>query len=99
MGARLGAVSGMLGFLFPSVLFVATAVYAPDKFREVLSAQMAATPYNQEMMREAIETLKTQDGLISAVVGILLIGYFTFVVGASIGGAWYSAWVQKRNRG
>jgi hypothetical protein len=99
MGARLGAVSGMLGFLFPSVLIVATAVYAPDRFREVLSAQMAATPYNQEMMREAIETLKTQDGLISAVVGILLIGYFTFVVGASIGGAWYSAWVQKRNRG
>jgi uncharacterized membrane protein YccF (DUF307 family) len=99
MGARLGAVSGMLGFLFPSVFVVAIAVYAPDKFREALTTQFAATPYNRETIRQAIEALNTPDGLISAVVGILLIGYFTFIVGASIGGAWYSAWVQKRNRG
>jgi len=43
--------------------------------------------------------MNTNAGLAAFVIFALLIILLICVVGASIGGAWYSAWLQKRGRG
>jgi len=43
-----------------------------------------------------VELLKTREGLVFFVAFGLFITLLIFVVGASIGGAWYSAWLRKR---
>jgi hypothetical protein len=42
--------------------------------------------------------VNTPEGLATLVVFTLVAFAVVFVIGGSIGGAWYSAWMQKRNR-
>ena len=98
-GARLGAASGGFAFLFLSVVISATVFYAPDKIREAMAAQMKSGHYDPEAVRTLTNFVNTNVGLAACVIFSLLIILLICVVGASIGGAWYSAWLQKRDRG
>jgi hypothetical protein len=98
-GARLGAASGGFAFLFVSVVISATVFYAPDKIREAMAAQLKTGHYDPEAVRTLTNFVNTNVGLAACVIFSLLIVLLICVVGASIGGAWYSAWLQKRDRG
>jgi hypothetical protein len=98
-GARLGAASGGFAFLFLSVVIVATVFYAPDKIREAMATQLKTGHYDPEAARSLMNFVNTNVGLAACLIFSLLIILLICVVGASIGGAWYSAWLQKRDRG
>jgi hypothetical protein len=98
MGARLGAASGGFGFLFSAVITVATVVYASDKVREAMIAKLNAGHYDPDDVRRVTDMVNTPEGLATLVVFTLVAFAVVFVIGGSIGGAWYSAWMQKRNR-
>ncbi len=98
-GARLGAASGGFAFLFLSVVIVATVFYRPDKIREAMATQLKTGHYDPEAVRNVTNVMNTNAGLAAFVIFALLIILLICVVGASIGGAWYSAWLQKRGRG
>jgi hypothetical protein len=97
-GARLGAASGGFAFLFLSVVIIATVFYAPDKIREAMANQLKAGHYDPEAVRTLTNFVSTNAGLASCVIFTLVIILLISTIGASIGGAWYSAWLQKRNR-
>jgi hypothetical protein len=98
-GAQIGAVSGGVGFLFLAVLTVATVVYQADEMRKAMAdavAQYTKRGYDPGMARQFLEFLKTREGLAFFVAFGLLVFFLIFVIGGSIGGAWYSAWLRKR---
>lgn len=101
MGALLGAASGGFGFLFSAVITVATVVYTPDKVREAMTAmtaQLKASHYDAEAVKRVMDIVNSPEGLAFFVAFTLFVAALIFIIGASVGGAWYSAWVQKRNR-
>ena len=105
-GARLGAASGGFAFLFLAVVIVATVVYTPDEkraafvtsLRESSVAQLKASHYDPDTVRRAIEFVNTGEWLLISFIFVMFVFLLICVVGASIGGAWYSAWLQKRDR-
>jgi hypothetical protein len=98
MGALLGAASGGFGFLFSAVITVATVVYTPDKVREAMTTQLKASHYDAEAVKRVMDIVNSPEGLAFFVTFTLFVAALIFIIGASVGGAWYSAWVQKRNR-
>ena len=101
-GARIGAVSGGLGFLFSSIPLVATLVYRPEELRKsVLESvgQMAGRGYDPQKVQQLEGILKTPEGLTFFVVLGVVAMFVIFVVGASIGGAFCAAWLRKRTQG
>jgi hypothetical protein len=100
-GAKIGAVSGGLGFLFSAIPLVATLVYRPDELRKsVLEsvAQMAGRGYDAQKVQQLEDILKTPAGLTFFVVLGVVVMFMIFVAGASIGGAFCAAWLRKRTR-
>jgi hypothetical protein len=101
-GAKIGAVSGGLGFLFSAIPLVATLVYRPEELQKsVLEsvAQMAGRGYDPQKVQQLQDILKTQAGLTFFVVLGVLVMFVIFVAGASIGGAFCAAWLRKRTQG
>jgi hypothetical protein len=100
VGAQIGAASGAFGFLFFAVLTVATVIYqAADEMRKAMAAaldQATKRGGDPEVARRLLEFLKTPEGLSSFVAFGLFMMLLILVIGASIGGAWYSAWLRKR---
>jgi hypothetical protein len=97
-GARLGAASGAFSFLFTAVVIVATVVYMPEKIREAMATQLKTGHYDPDAARNLMNFVNTNAGLAVCLIFSLLIILAICVVGASIGGAWYTAWLQKRDR-
>ena len=105
--ARLGAASGGFAFLFLSVVFVATAFYMPEakrdasvaQIRRATEAQLKAKHYDPDQIRDVMNFVNTREGLILGFAFTFLLFAVICVVGASIGGAWYAAWLQKHGRG
>lgn len=98
-GAQIGAASGGFGFLFFAVLAVATVVYQAAEMRKAMADaldQATKRGADPEVARRVLEFLKTPEGLASFVAFGLFVMLLIFVIGASIGGAWYSAWLRKR---
>ena len=101
-GAKIGAVSGGLGFLFSAIPLVATLVYRPEELRKsVLESvgQMAGRGYDPQKVQQLEDILKTQAGLTFFVVLGVVVMFVIFVAGASIGGAFCAAWLRKRVQG
>jgi hypothetical protein len=98
-GARLGAASGGFAFLFSAVVIVAWVVYMPETFRQAMTAQLKTGHYDPDRARDMMNFVNTNVGLAACVIFLLVIILLICVVGASIGGAWYAAWLQKRDRG
>ena len=98
-GAKIGAVSGGLGFLFSAIPLVATLVYRPEELRKSVMdsvAQMAGRGYDPQKVQQLEDILKTQPGLTFFVVLGVVVMFVIFVAGASIGGAFCAAWLRKR---
>lgn len=98
-GALVGAASGGFAFVFAAIPLVATFVYRADDLRKAMSdsfSQLSSRNYDPQKIQQALELLKTPEGLTFVVGFVLFIMLLIFVVGASIGGAWYSAWARKR---
>lgn len=98
-GAQVGAAAGGFGFLFFAVVFIAFFVYLPEESRKPLAdvgAQLANRGYDPEKVRQFVELLNTREGLVFFVTFGLFVMLLVFVIGASIGGTWYSAWLRKR---
>lgn len=101
-GAKIGAVSGGLGFLFAAIPLVATLVYRPEELRKPILdnvAQMVARGYDAQKVQQAEQLLKTQAGLTLFVVLLVMLMFAVFIAGASIGGAFCAAWLRKRMQG
>ncbi|HMK20882.1 MAG TPA: hypothetical protein VK466_01025, partial [Terriglobales bacterium] len=87
-GAKIGAVSGGLGFLFSAIPLVATLVYRPEELRKsVLESvgQMVGRGYDPQKVQQLEDILKTAAGLTFFVVLGVVVMLVIFVVGASIG--------------
>jgi hypothetical protein len=100
-GAQLGAASGGFGFLFLAVVVIAMAVYRGDEMRKLMTdsaPQLINRGYDAEKMQQMLDLLKTPGGLAFFVAFGLFAMLVMFVVGSSIGGAWYGGWTRKRLR-
>jgi len=100
-GAQVGAASGGFGFLFLAVIVVAMAVYRSDEMRKLMAdsaPQLISRGYDAEKLQQMLAVLRTTDGLAFFVAFGLFALLVMFVVGSSIGGAWYGAWTRKRIR-
>lgn len=99
VGAQIGAAGGGFGFLFFAVLTVATVIYQADEMRKAMTValdQATKRGGDPEVASRLLEFLKTPEGLSSFVAFGLFMMLLILVTGASIGGAWYSAWLRKR---
>jgi len=86
---------------FFSILIIAVLVYRADDLRKAVAdsvSQFSGRGYDPDKIQQTLELLKTPQGLSLFVGFVLFIMCVIFIVGASIGGAWYSAWVRKRLR-
>lgn len=98
-GGQVGAASGAFGFLFFAIPAVATLVYRPDELRRGLLdsvSQLIGRGYDPQRVQQVQELLKTPQGLTFFVAFCLFVMFLMFVVGSSIGGALYAAWLRKR---
>jgi hypothetical protein len=103
MGAKLGAISGILCFGI-SAMFVALAATVPD-FRVKIRAQIlediqkaAATRAGDPQVQAALDQLKTPEGLaLMLVIGSVLVFIF-FIAIASLGGAIGGAILNRQDR-
>jgi len=101
VGAQIGAASGAFGFLFFAVIIVATAVYRADEIRKAMADyahQLTGRGVDPDKIKQMIDTVNAPGGLGVMVAFALCVLLAVFVVGSSIGGAWYTAWTRKRLR-
>jgi hypothetical protein len=98
-GALLGAISGAFAFVFFAIPAVAGLVYRADDLRKTFSDSVSQLPtrgYDPQGVQQVLDLLKTPAGLAFFVAFGLFVMFVIFAAGASIGGAWYSAWARKR---
>jgi hypothetical protein len=60
--------------------------------------QLISRGYDAEKLHQMLDILKTPNGLAFFVAFGLFAFLVMFVIGSSIGGAWYGAWMRKRMR-
>jgi len=98
-GAWIGAASGLFAFLFDAIRTVAILKYRPeDLLREALDGfeQVAKFGFDPQRMHEMQELLRTPGGLAAYAASQLFVILIIFVVGLSISGGLYAAWLRKR---
>lgn len=99
IGAQIGAASGGFGFLYSAILAIATLVYRPTDLRQAMLdsiAQMAGRGYDPQKIEQVQQLLKTPEGLTFFVVLALSVMFLVTVLGSSIGGALYAAWIRRQ---
>ena len=101
MGARLGAVSGIMGFVFFSI-FTAIGIgvfHLGGQFREALmkAVEQSAARSSDPQAQQAVEFLKTPSGLTFMLVCLVIFLFVLFLALSSLGGA-LGAWLQGRKR-
>jgi hypothetical protein len=102
MGARLGAVSGALGFgIFAILISIEVVVFrAGEDLRKTLleavrqSAARSPDPQAQQML----EYLKTPQGLALVMVLGLIVMFLIFLIFSSLGGAVGAALLRRKDR-
>jgi hypothetical protein len=98
-GARLGAAGGGFGCFFFAIVTLAMLVYHPEALREFMStsiSQMSKYGYSAETIRQMLESIKSPEGLAFTVGVWFFMTCLILLVGSSLGGAWYYAWVRRR---
>jgi hypothetical protein len=98
-GAKIGAASGLFAFLFDAIRTVAILKYRPEELlREALDGfeQVAKFGFDPQKVHEMQELLRTPSGLAAYAASQLFVILIIFVVGLSISGALYAAWLRKR---
>jgi hypothetical protein len=93
MGMRIGAVSGIVGFVATTVWSVFRFAANSAEFRKAMQEQMDKSiasnsdPRSQEILRQFMNTLNTPQGLATFFVVMLIIMAIVFVVFSAAGGA------------
>jgi hypothetical protein len=99
MGAKVGAASAGFGFSILAIITVATYVYHTDDLRKAMDdaiQQMAARGSDPHTAQQALELLKTQEGLGLFVAFGLSMLLIVFVIASSVGGALCASWLRRR---
>ncbi|HEY7098752.1 MAG TPA: hypothetical protein VH437_18640 [Terriglobales bacterium] len=103
MGARLGALSGVMGFgIFTVSLAVLVGLtHSGDRVREHLleAIQRAAEGNPDPQVQQAFDYFKTPDGLALALVIGLAMTFVICLLLSSVGGALGAHWFGKRRSG
>ena len=93
MGMRIGAVSGVVGFVASTFWLVLQFAKNSQEFRTALEEQMEKSigtnpdPRAQDLLRQFMNTLNTPQGLATFFVLILVVMAIAFVVFTAAGGA------------
>lgn len=98
-GAKIGAASGGFGFSIVAIIIIGTYVYHADDLRRLLGDlinQAAAHGSDPQAVQQALELLRTQEGLGAFVAFLLAILLFMFVLASSVGGALCASWLRRR---
>ena len=100
-GARLGALSGLLGFAISAVLsaVVVTMFHKGAEVRDfmVKSIQENASRYPASEYQAALDFIRSPTGLAIMMLFVLFFGFVLFVVLSSLGGALTGAFFGRRN--
>jgi hypothetical protein len=98
-GAKIGAASAGFGFSILAIITIGTYVYHADDLRKAMAdaiAQMSSRGSDPQTAQQALELLKTQEGLGFFVAFGLLMLLVVFVIASSIGGALCASWLRRR---
>jgi len=105
MGMRIGALSGVFGFLATTVLWVILFTKDNQEFRTVFAEQMEKStgrnpdPHAQEVGRQFINYMNTLEGLATVFVLGLVVMAVVYVVFSAAGGALgASMFVRRRSQ-
>jgi hypothetical protein len=100
-GARLGALSGALGFGILTIVFAfGTAVlHSGGELRQKMldAIQQAASRSSDPQAAQAVEFLKTPQGLVLAMILGLILTFVAFVLFSGLGGAIGAALLRRKN--
>jgi hypothetical protein len=99
VGAKVGAASGGFGFAFVAIVTVATYVYHSDELRKAMGEainQMTSRGSDPQAAQQALELLKSQEGLGFFVAFGLSMLLIIFVIASSVGGALCASWLRRR---
>jgi hypothetical protein len=102
MGMRIGAASGVIGYLAMAIWSVLRFASHSQEFRTALQEQMDKSlasnpdPRAQEIMRQFMNNLNTPQGLATFFVLILVIMAFVFVIFSAAGGALGASMFARR---
>lgn len=102
MGARMGAVSGALGFTFFGFLtLIETRVFrAGNDFRAALvqAVDQAASRNSDPQAQQMFQYLKTPQGLVFVMIMGLSAMFVIFLIFSGLGGAVGAAILRRKNR-
>jgi len=102
MGARLGVLSGALGFvLFGVMTLIETTVFrAGSEFRAALvqAVEQAAARNSDPQTQQMLQYMKTPQGLLVVMIMALTAMFFAFLIFSSLGGAVGAAVLRRRSR-
>lgn len=94
-GARLGAVSGLLGFALFAFVTVPTGLFRAMMLEMIRKyASQRSDPQLQILTERWMEALKTPDGLAAWLAGLFLF----LIVASAVGGALGGAFLRRRGR-
>jgi hypothetical protein len=99
IGAKIGAASAGFGFSIIAIITVATYVYHREDLRNAMSDainQMTARGSDAQTAQQALELMKTPEGLGFFVAFGLSMLLIIFVAGASVGGALCASWLRRK---
>ena len=100
-GARLGAVSGALGFGILTIVFAfGTAVlHTGGELRQKMldAVQQAASRSSDPQAAQAVEFLKTPQGLVVAMILGLILTFVAFVFFSGLGGVVGAALLRRKD--
>jgi hypothetical protein len=102
MGMRIGAVSGVVGFVASTFWMVFKFAKDNEEFRSALQEQMEKSiaanpdPRSQDILRQFMNNLNTPQGLATFFVLILVVVAIAFVVFTAAGGALGAAMFARR---
>jgi hypothetical protein len=98
-GAKIGAASAGFGFAILAIITVGTYVYHSDDLRKAMADainQMTSRGSDPQTAVQALELLKTQEGLGFFVAFGLSMLLVVFVIASSVGGALCASWLRRR---
>ena len=98
-GAKIGAASAGFGFAILEIITVGTYVYHSDDLRKAMADainQMTSRGSDPQTAQQALELLKTQEGLGFFVAFGLSMLLVVFVLASSVGGALCASWLRRR---
>jgi ABC-type transport system involved in multi-copper enzyme maturation permease subunit len=102
MGAKLGAVSGALGFGIFAILTSASMLilHSGGQMRTALldAVQQSVARNSDPQAQEVLEFLKTPPGLAWMMVFVLIVMFVAFLVFSSVGGALGAALLRRKHR-